>query len=90
VFTAARPRGLNRTNHDESRERRGPGGARAIAFGDRAQAVEEAQEAASAAVAAPAAGPVALERSGSAAAAAVSAAVSLAAASAPRASAISP
>jgi hypothetical protein len=25
VFTAARPRGLNRTNHDESRERRGPG-----------------------------------------------------------------
>jgi hypothetical protein len=24
VFTAARPRGLNRTNHDESRERRGP------------------------------------------------------------------
>jgi hypothetical protein len=25
VFTAARPRGLNRTNHDESWERRGPG-----------------------------------------------------------------
>jgi hypothetical protein len=25
VFTAARPLGLNRTNHDESRERRGPG-----------------------------------------------------------------
>jgi hypothetical protein len=25
VFTAARPRGLNRTNHDESRKRRGPG-----------------------------------------------------------------
>ena len=25
VFTAAWPRGLNRTNHDESRERRGPG-----------------------------------------------------------------
>jgi hypothetical protein len=25
VFTAARLRGLNRTNHDESRERRGPG-----------------------------------------------------------------
>jgi hypothetical protein len=25
VFTAARPRGLNRTNHDKSRERRGPG-----------------------------------------------------------------
>jgi hypothetical protein len=24
VFTAARPRGVNRTNHDESRERRGP------------------------------------------------------------------
>jgi hypothetical protein len=24
VFTAARPRGLNRTNHDESIERRGP------------------------------------------------------------------
>ena len=25
MFTAARPRGLNRTNHDESRERGGPG-----------------------------------------------------------------
>jgi len=25
VFTAARPRGLNRTNHDQPRERRGPG-----------------------------------------------------------------
>jgi hypothetical protein len=25
VFTAARPRGLNRTNHDESKERRDPG-----------------------------------------------------------------
>jgi hypothetical protein len=25
VFTAARQRGLNRTNHDESRERRAPG-----------------------------------------------------------------